>query len=333
MKKIVIPILIIIAIITTIIIATITSTNDNDLPTIKVSEVTRSIFYAPQYIAIENGYFEEEGFRLDLITNSGADTVMTAVLANQVDIGFAGPESAIYVYNEGMDDYPIVFAGLTKKDGSFLVSKDYYEDFTWDDLLDKTVIPGRKGGVPYMTFDYVLKTNGINSSTDLIFDDSISFDLMAGAFAAGTGDFVTLFEPTASLTQIQKQGYIVTSIGEAAGELPYTTYFAKQSYIAENEDIIQGFTNAIYKAQQWLENNTAIEAANIIQGYFPDTDIDLIATVIENYKEIEAYSLNPVITEDSFDRLQDIMISAGELDKKIPFDSIITNSYANKSIE
>ena len=209
-----------------------TSMQDGDsskeLKTISVSEVTRSVFYSPQYVAIAAGYFEDEGLKLDLTTGQGADNVMTAVLSNQVDIGFAGPEASIYVYNEGKEDYTQVFAQLTKTDGSFLVSSKPIENFDWSALKGKTVIPGRKGGVPYMTLLYVLKKNGIDPQKDLVLDDSIDFDLMASAFSTGQADFVTLFEPTASQIQMSGKGYIVASVGSEAGEIPYTAYFAKK---------------------------------------------------------------------------------------------------------
>ena len=208
--------------------------NAEELKTIKVNEVTRSVFYAPQYIAINNGYFKEKGLNIELTTGQGADAVMTAVLSNQSDIGFAGPEASIYVYNQGKEDYTQVFAQMTKKDGSFLVSRTNTDNFNWKDLKGKTIIPGRKGGVPYMTLEYVLKNNGIDPKKDVTLDDSIKFDLMAGAFASGNADYVTLFEPTASMTESQKKGYVVASVGEAAGEIPYTAYFAQKSYIANN---------------------------------------------------------------------------------------------------
>ena len=220
---------------------------NNDVKNIKVCEVTRSVFYAPQYVAINNGYFKENGIEIELTTGQGADAVMTSVLSNQVNIGFAGPEASIYVYNEGKEDYCQVFAQMTKKDGSFLVAREKNDNFKWQDLKGKTIIPGRKGGVPYMTLEYVLRKNGLDPKKDVVLDDSIKFDLMAGAFTSGTADYVTLFEPTASLTQNENKGYIVASVGEAAGEIPYTAYFAKKSYIENNKETIQKFTNAIYK--------------------------------------------------------------------------------------
>ena len=304
-----------------------------DLKTIKVNEVTRSVFYAPQYVAINNGYFEENGIDIELTTGQGADAVMTAVLASQCDIGFAGPEASIYVYNEGKEDYTQVFAQMTKKDGSFLVARNKTDNFSWQDLKGTTVIPGRKGGVPYMTLRYVLKKNGIDPDNDLVLDDSIKFDLMAGAFASGDAEYVTLFEPTASLTQNEGKGYIVASVGKAAGEIPYTAYFAKKSYIEENSKLIQSFTNAIYKGQRWVAENSARDIAVSIQSFFPDTSVDVLETAIQSYKDIDAWNDTPILTEDSFERLEEVMIEAGELKDKVPYDKIVNNEYAQNSIE
>ncbi len=306
---------------------------EQKLKTINVSEVTRSVFYAPQYVAIENGFFEKNGLEVELITGQGADAVMTSVLSNQVEIGFAGPEASIYVYNEGKEDHTEVFAQLTKRDGSFLVSREKTDKFSWQDLKGKTVIPGRKGGVPYMTLEYVLKKNGINPQTDLILDDSIKFDLMAGAFAAGNADYVTLFEPTASMTELQGAGYVVASVGEESGEIPYTAYFAKQSFIKENEDVIQGFTNAIYEGEVWVKNHSSREIAEAVQGFFPDTDLDMLEAAIQSYKDIDAWNEDPILKEESFNRLQEVMIEAGELKEKVPYKEIVNNTYAEKAIK
>lgn len=306
--------------------------NENEeLQTVQLNEVTRSIFYAPQYVAISNGFFEEEGLKLEITTGEGADKVMTAILANQCDIGLCGPEASIYVYNEGKEDYSQVFAQLTQKDGSFLVSKDDTDNFSWQDLKGKTVIPGRKGGVPYMTLEYVLKQNGLNPETDLVLDDSIKYDLMAGAFAGGEAEYVTLFEPTASMTEEAGKGYVVASVGEPAGEVPYTAYCAKKSYIENNEDIIQGFTNAIYKGEQWVKNHSAREVAEAIQDFFPDTTIESLETSVEKYKEIDAWKENPILKEEAFDKLQLIMTEAGELEQKAPYDKIVNNKYAEEA--
>lgn len=258
---------------------------------------------------------------------------MTSVLSGECEIGFAGPEASIYVYNEGKEDYTQVFAQLTKRDGSFLVSKEKIDDFDWNMLKGKTVIPGRKGGVPYMTLEYVIKQHGLTPGVDLTLDDSIKFDLMASAFTSGDADFVTLFEPTASNVQNIGKGYIVASVGEESGEIPYTAYFAKKSYIENNEETIQNFTNAIYKGQKWVEEHTAEEIAEVIQGFFPDTDMDLLVTAIQSYKDIDAWNETPVLKEESFNKLQDVMSEAGELTKKAPYDKIVNNKYSEEAIK
>ena len=300
---------------------------------IKVNEVTRSVFYAPQYVAISNGYFKDYGIEIDLSTGQGADAVMTSVLSGESQIGFAGPEASIYVYNEGKEDYTQVFAQLTKRDGSFLVSKEKIDNFDWNMLKGTTVIPGRKGGVPYMTLEYVIKQHGLNTSTDLVLDDSIKFDLMASAFASGDADFVTLFEPTASNVEQIGKGYIVASVGEESGEIPYTAYFTKKSYIEENEELIQNFTNAIYKGQHWVKEHSAKEIAEVIQDFFPDTDVNLLATAIQSYMDIDAWNDTPVLKQESFDKLQEVMSQAGELTQKAPYDKIINNKYAEQVIK
>ena len=334
MKKILVIIIIVAVIIAGAVIYSMNNkTNDNDLKKISVNEVARSVFYAPQYVAINNGFFKEEGLEIELTTGQGADKVMTAVLAGQSDIGFAGPEASIYVYNEGKEDYAEVFAQMTKRDGSFLVSKTDTDNFSWNDLKGKTVIPGRKGGVPYMTFEYVLKQNGINPETDVNLDDSIKFDLMAGAFAGGDAEYVTLFEPTASMTEEAGKGYVVASVGEASGEIPYTAYFAKKSYIEENKDVIQGFTNAIYKGQQWVKQHSAKEIAEVIQDFFPDTDLDMLTKSIQSYMDIDAWNDIPVLKEEAFNRLQTVMKEAGELDKEAPYNKVINNEFAENSIK
>ena len=300
----------------------------NALAKITVSEVTHSVFYAPQYVAINLGFFEEEGIDIELINSQGADKVMTAVLSNQVDIGFAGPEASIYVYNEGKEDYTQIFAQITQKDGSFLVAREKIDNFKWSDLKGKHILPGRKGGVPYMTLQYVIEKNGLNIETDLNFDNTISYDAMNSAFASGTGDFVTIFEPTATVFEKEGKGYIVASIGEESGEIPYTAYFAKKSFIENNPELIQKFVNAIYKGQQWVENHTAPEIAEVLSTSFPEVDLTVLETVITRYKEIDAWKTTPSMTEESFHKLQEVMINAGELTQTAPFDKLINNSFA-----
>ena len=335
-KKIIIGVVILVIVAIVAGIVTIKNKNnstDSETTKIKVSEVTRSVFYAPQYVAINNGYFDDYGMEIDLTTGQGADAVMPSVLSNEVQIGFAGPEASVYVYNEGKEDYTQVFAQLTKRDGSFLVSKEKIENFDWNMLKGKTVIPGRKGGGPYMTLEYVIKQHGLTPGKDLILDDSIKFDLMASAFTSGDADYVTLFEPTASNIQKLGKGYIVASVGKESGEIPYTAYFAKKSYIENNEETIQNFTNAIYEGQKWVEEHTAEEIAEVIQDFFPDTDLDLLATAIQSYKDIDAWNDTPVLKEESFNKLQDVISEAGELTQKAPYDKIINNKYAEEAIK
>ena len=335
-KKIIISILILIIIVIIIGVIIIKKQNNNtngENIVIKMNEVTRSVFYAPQYVAINNGYFKDSGIEIELTTGQGADAVMTSVLSGEAQIGFAGPEASIYVYNEGKEDFTQVFAQLTKRDGSFLVSKEKISDFKWEYLKGKTIIPGRKGGVPYMTLEYVIKQHGLNPKTDLKLDDSIKFDLMASAFTSGSADFVTLFEPTASNIQNLGKGYIVTSVGKESGEIPYTAYFAKKSYIQKNEKTIQNFTNAIYKGQKWVKEHTSKEIAETIQNFFPGTDLNLLETAIQSYKDIDAWNENPILKENSFNKLQDVMSLAGELEKKAPYDKIINNKYAEEAIK
>ena len=338
MKK-TIMIIILIAVIIGIITAVVININknstkdENGTKLVRLNEVTRSVFYAPQYVAIAQGYFKEKGIEVEITTGQGADKVMTAVLAGQSDIGFAGPEASIYVYNEGKEDHTQVFAQLTKRDGSFLVARDKTDEFDWNQLKGKTVIPGRKGGVPYMTFEYVLKQKGINPSTDVNLDDSISFDLMAGAFAGGNAEYVTLFEPTASMTEEQGAGYIVASVGAEAGEIPYTAYFAKKRYIAKNEELIQNFTDAIYKGQKWTQEHSAKEIAELIKDFFPSTDVKMLENSIQRYKDIDAWNKTPVLTEEAFNKLQDVIEEAGELEKRAGYEKVVNNKYAEQSIK
>lgn len=300
---------------------------------ISLSEVTHSVFYAPQYVAINLGFFEEQGLEVELSNGQGADKVMTAVLSGQVDIGFAGPEASIYVYNEGREDYAVVFAQLTKRDGSFLVGRTPEPDFKWENLRGKSIIGGRKGGVPEMTLEYVLKKHGLMPNQDLIVDTSIQFAAMAGAFTGGEGDYVTLFEPTATMLEKEGKGYVLASVGMESGEIPYTAYFAKKSYIEKNKDIIQRFTNAIYKGQQWVEQHTPKEIADVIRPSFPDTDLEILEAVAQRYKEIDAWCKDPIMTEEALNRLQDVMEEAGELKNRAPHDKIVDNSFARKAME
>lgn len=342
MKKILITVISVIVVIIAVIIFAMTRSNNNsnnnqniasEKTKIKLNEVTRSVFYAPQYLAIANGFLEDENIEIEITTGQGTDKVTTALLSGQSDIGLMGPEGAIYVYNEGKSDYIQVFAQLTNKDGSFLISRENTDSFSWNDLKGKTVIPGRKGGVPYMTLRYVLNQNGINPDTDLVLDDSIQFSLMAGAFAGGNADYVTLFEPTASMTQDQNKGYIVTSIGKEAGEIPYTGYTATKSYIEKHPDVIEGITRAIYRGQKWVKEHTAREVAEKIVSFFPDTTIESLEKSVQSYKDIEAWNETPIMKKEGFDKLQTIMKQAGELEKEASYNDVVNNQYAEKVVK
>ena len=303
----------------------------NDLQTVRLCEVTHSIFYAPQYAAMELGYFEEEGIEIELSNGGGADKVMSAVLSDSMDIGLAGPEACIYVYNEGKEDYPQVFAQLTKRDGSMLVGRTEQPDFTWQSLKGSHILPGRKGGVPYMAFEYALKENGLDPAADLLLDTSVQFDNMTGAFLGGTADYVTVFEPAASSLQAEGKGYIVAAVGDAVGDLPYTAYFAKSSYMEENAELIQGFTNAVAKGEAWVKTHSAEEVAKLVAPHFADTDLELLTSAVENYQKVGAYCETPVMSKESFDRLQTVMESAGELSQRAAFDAVVNNTFAEKS--
>lgn len=290
---------------------------------ITLAEVTHSIFYAPQYVAIEQGYFEEVGIDVELILTSGADKVTAAVLSKDADIGFCGSEGTIYVYNGGEKDYLKTFAQLTQKDGSFLVSREKIKDFKLEDLEGKTVLGGRAGGMPEMTLEYALKKNGIDPKKDVEIDTSVDFAAMGGAFIGGQGDFVTLFEPNALELEKEGYGYVVASIGELGGVVPYTSYSARISFIEENEELINNFTKAIQKGIDYVHNHTDEEVAKAIIDQFPDTSLEDIAKVVKRYRDIDAWPKTTDFSEDSFNHLQDIMIDNGAIDKKVPYDKLM----------
>lgn len=325
MKKIIITLVCISAIVI-VGIFLIPKNNDSELKKVKIAEVTHSIFYAPQYVAHALGYFKEEGLDVEIILTSGADKVTAAVLSGDVDIGFCGSEATIYIYNGGEKDYLKTFAGLTKRDGSFLVSREKYDNFTLEDLKGKYVIGGRKGGMPEMTFEYTLKENGIDPNKDLTIDTSIAFASMGGAFISGIGDFVTLFEPNALEVESQGYGYVVASIGELGGVVPYTAYNAKKSYIENNPKTIEGFTRAIQKGLDYVFNHNDEEIAQVILEYFPDTSLNDLTKIIKRYRENDSWFKTTEITEEDFNHIQEIMQSAGELDTFVPYKDLI---YSN----
>jgi len=300
---------------------------------IRLIEVTHSLFYTPQYVAITQGFFEEEGLKIDLINGKGADKCMTALLSNEADIGFMGAEASVYVYNQGRDDYVVNFAQLTQRDGSFLVGREKDDDFTFDKLRGKTVIGGRKGGMPEMTLEYVIKNHGLIIGEDVEVRTDIQFDVMAGAFVGGEGDYVTLFEPVAATLEKEGRGYVVASIGVEGGYIPYTCFSATKSYIEKNPEIIQKFTNALYKAMVWVQEHSSEEIAKAVLPQFPDTDLDVLISLVERYRDQDSWKPDLIITEDGFNHLMDIMELAGELDKRADFDSIVTTKFAEKAMK
>ncbi len=297
--------------------------NNDNLKEIKVAEVAHTVFYAPQYVAIEKGFFKEEGLDVELILTPGADKVTAAVLSKDADIGFSGSEATIYVYNGGEKDYLKTFAQATQKDGSFIVSREKIDNFTLDDLKGKTIIGGRAGGMPEMTLEWVLKQNGIDPKKDVNIDTSVAFAAMSASFIGGNGDFVSLFEPNALQIESQNFGYVVASLGELGGVVPYTSYSARKSYIENNPKIIEKFTKAIQKGLDYVNNTNEEQIAKDILKQFPDTSLNDLTKVVKHYKEIEAWPKTTEFKEESWNHLQDIMIEANQLDKKVSYKTLI----------
>lgn len=311
------------------------SKSEDELTTVKVNEVTRSIFYAPMYAAISEGFFEEEGIKVDLTTGQGADKTMQQLISGNVDIGFSGSEQVIYIYNQQREDLPIVFAQLTQKDGSFLVAKDKHSNFSWEDIKGTKVIGGRPGGMPEMAFEYVLQQQGIDKDKDIELITNISFDAVPAAFLGGTGDYAALFEPSATSIANEVDGEVVASIGESAGNLPYTCFYALSSYIKENRDLLVKFVRAIQKGQEWvMENDNEVVAASI-KEFFDGTDEEIIATVVGNYKKIEAYASTPIVSEEDINRLMDIIQAYDKdlINSRPPFEDIVDNSISEEAIK
>lgn len=308
-----------------------TDKKTSDLKKISVAEVTHSVFYAPSYVANSLGYFEDEGLDVEIILTPGADKVTAAVLSGDVQIGFCGSEATVYVYNQGEKDYLVTFAGLTKRDGSFLVSRKQYDEFKLDDLKGSYVIGGRKGGMPEMTFEWALSENGIDPKNDLTIDTSIAFAAMSGAFIGGTGDFVTLFEPQALQVEKQGFGYVVASVGELGGIVPYTAFNAKKSYIENNPEVIEGFTKAIQKGLDYVHSHSDEEVAKTILNYFPDTSLNDLTNIVKRYREIDSWYTTTYINEDDFNHIQEIMEKAGELDSFAPYKDLVNNKYAKEN--
>lgn len=295
---------------------------------VTLNEVAHSIFYAPQYAAIELGYFDDEGLELTLVNGGGADKVMTALVSGEADIGFMGSEASIYTYAGGEKDYAVNFAQLTQRAGNFLVGREPEADFKWENLVGTKVLGGRAGGMPQMVFEYILKKNGIDPKTDLTIDQSISFGLTAAAFTNDDSDYTVEFEPFATGLELEGNGYVVASLGKDSGYVPYTAYCAKKSYMEQHPEIIQKFTNAIQKGLNYVNSHTAEEIAETIKPQFKETDVKTIATIVERYKAQDTWKADTVFEEESFDLLQNILEEAGELPARVPYEDLVTTEFA-----
>ena len=300
---------------------------------VTINEVTRSVFYAPLYVAVSKGFFEEEGMEIEIVTGGGSDKSMTALLAGEADIALMGPETGVYVASGGKEEHPMVIAQLTKRDGSFLVGREEEAAFNWESLRGKSVIGGRPGGMPYMTLLYVLKAHGLTPGEDVEVISNVQFNLMGGAFESGTGDYVTLFEPTASEFENAGKGYVVANIGLESGEVPYTAFMTAKETVSEDPEFVSAFVRALYRAQLWVQSATDSEIAEAMQPFFPDSSIETLSIVANSYRATDSWALDPIMTKASFTRLQDIMEGAGELTDRIAFETLVDNSFAEAAVK
>lgn len=297
---------------------------------VKLAEVTRSIFYAPQYVAFEKGFFKEEGLEVELSTAWGGDKTMTALLSGSADIVLVGSETSIYVHAQEANDPAINFAALTQTDGTYLVARDKIDNFSWEQLKGTTFLGQRKGGMPQMVGEYVLKKHGIDPHQDLELIQHIDFANIPSAFASGTGDFVQLFEPTASKFEREGVGHVVASFGTESGMVPYTTFMTKESFLKNNREVVEKFTRALYKAQQWVQENNAVDIAKAVQPYFDDTELKTLEIVVERYKEQQSFAPTPLLNKEAWNQLQEIMLEAGELPKQVDFEKLTNTELAEK---
>ena len=304
------------------------SSASSGLTKVRLQEVAHSIFYAPMYVAIEEGYFEEEGLDVELTNGNGADKVMTAMIAGEADIGFMGPESTIYTFNEGNEDYAVNFAQLTQRAGNFLVGRSADTDFSWQDLKGKTVIGGRAGGMPQMVFEYILKMNNMDPKTDLTIIQNIDFGVTAEAFVGGTGDYTVEFEPHATSIEKEGSGTVIASLGVDSGYVPYTCFSAQKSYIEANPQIIESFVRGIQKGLDYVNSHTSEEIATIIQPQFEETDFDTLKTIVERYHEQDTWKTDTLFTEEAFELLQNILDEAGVLEKRVDYDVLVTTEFS-----
>lgn len=306
---------------------------DEELQKVTLNEVAHSIFYAPQYVAIEEGYFQDEGLEMTLVTGFGADKVLTAVLSGEADIGFMGAEASIYAYQEGATDPVINFAQLTQRAGNFLVAREEMPDFEWEDIKGRFVLGGRKGGMPEMVFEYILKQHGIDPETDLEIDQSIDFGSTAAAFSGGLGEFSVEFEPVATALEQEGAGYVVASLGVDSGYVPYTSYSAKTSFMEEHPDVMQKFTNALQRGMNYVQDHTPEEIAEVIAPQFPETDLATITTIVKRYYEQDTWKENLIFEKESFELLQDILEEAGELKERVSYENLVVTDYAQNAVK
>ena len=305
---------------------------DEKLTKVTLNEVAHSIFYAPQYVAIEEGYFKDEGLDLTLVTGFGADKTMTAVISGEADIGFMGAEASVYAYEEGATDPVVIFAQLTQRAGNFLVAREEMPDFKWEDLKGKKILGGRKGGMPEMVFEYILRKNGLDPQKDLTIDQSIDFGSTAAAFTGDvSADFTVEFEPSATALEKEGAGYVVASLGVDSGYVPYTSYSAKTSYMEKNPEIIQKFTNALQKGMEYVQSHTPEEIAEVIAPQFAETDLDTVTAIVKRYYDQDTWKSNLIFEKESFELLQDILQSAGELEERTPYEKLVTTKYAKNA--
>lgn len=303
------------------------------LTKVRLSEVVRSIFYAPQYVALALGFFEDEGLEIELSTAWGAHNGAAALISGDVDVGFFGPEASVYIYQQGAENHIIGFAQLTAKDGSFLMSREYIPDFTWEDVKGKVIIGARKGGVPQMMLEWILKQHGIEMGKDVEVITHLAFTAAAGAFQSGLGDFVAQFEPTLSELEAQGVGYFVASLGVDGGDVTYTVYHARKDYMEKHPDIIQRFTNAIYRGQRWVHSHTVEEIVDVVTPYFPGVSREIMIKATERYRSQDSWTRTPEISRSSFEHLLRVMINANELKQPVPFDELMTNDFARRAVE
>ena len=307
---------------------------EEKLTKVTLNEVAHSIYYAPQYVAIEEGYFKDEGLDLTLVTGFGADKTMTAVISGEADIGFMGAEASVYAYQEGATDAVVNFAQLTQRAGNFLVAREEMPDFKWEDLKDKKVLGGRKGGMPEMVFEYILRKNGLDPQKDLTIDQSIDFGYTAAAFTGDTSaDFTVEFEPSATALEKEGAGYVVASLGVDSGYVPYTSYSAKTSYMEKNPEIIQKFTNALQKGMEYVQSHTPEEIAEVIAPQFAETDLDTVTAIVKRYYDQDTWKSNLIFEKESFELLEDILEDSGELSERVSYENLITTKYAQEAAE